>query len=62
MPKWVRVKDPSTGHEFTTASPTEGLAVLKKDATDRWGRPLPTKYHVTKAGRPAAPETKEKDQ
>lgn len=61
MPNWVRVKDPSTGHEFTTANPTEGLTVLKKDATDRHGRPLPTKYHTTKAGRPAAAD-KEKDQ
>lgn len=62
MPEWQRVKDPTTGHEFTTANPAEGLTVLKKDAVDRWGNPLPAKYHTDKAGRPVPAEKKEKDQ
>lgn len=49
MPEYVRVKDPNTGHEFTTDrfhAENVGLRVLDKPAVDRYGRPRPTTYHV----------------
>lgn len=61
MPDLVRVKDKSTGHEFSApqeaveANP-EAYTVLKKDATDRAGRPLPP---VHKAESKAVDTTKE---
>ena len=47
MPKFVRVRDESTGHEFTTARVVKGLEVLEdKPAVDVDGRPLPAKPRV----------------
>lgn len=47
--KFVRVKDPGTGHEVTVPRPfAEGhkLEILDKEAVDDNGRPLPGKPHV----------------
>lgn len=48
--EYVRVKDPVSGHEFTTSSinaENSGLTVLeKKEAVDQIGRPLPAKNNV----------------
>ena len=50
MIEYVRVKDPISGHEYTTSSAdakNSGLTVLeKKDAVDQIGRPLPAKPNV----------------
>jgi hypothetical protein len=59
----VRVKDPINGAEFTTNdlhAEALGLVVLDKEAADLLGRPLPAKYPVTKGGKPAVTNTKEK--
>lgn len=59
MPEYIRVKDSVTKHEYTTAAPAaEGLEVLKKDAVDPFGRPLPAKPYVDLAGKPAASKEK----
>ena len=56
MSKQVRVKDPDSGAEYTTNevhAESAGLSVLKdKPAVDSFGRRLPAKYPVTKAGAP----------
>lgn len=52
MPEYVRVKDKATGHEFSMPEGTfdeEAVTVLKKDAVDPGGEPLPTKYKTTVA-------------
>ena len=64
MPEYVRVKDKATGHEFSLpegAFDPDDVTVLKKDATDPGGDPLPVKYKTTvadaagsKSGRSAA--------
>lgn len=51
MTDYVRVKDPTTGHEFTTSAQrakNAGLQVLSKPAVDRYGRVRPTTYHTPK--------------
>jgi hypothetical protein len=53
----VRVKDPVSGHEFTTTrdhAESNGLTVLDRPAVDAFGRDVPAKHNVTKAGAPAA--------
>lgn len=48
MPEYVRIKDPATGHHLTvTRDQYEafGGELLKQDATDPHGRPLPPKYY-----------------
>jgi hypothetical protein len=43
---WTRVKDPVTGHEYSTQVVQDGLDVLKdKQAADAYGEPLPPKYN-----------------
>ena len=64
MPEYVRVKDRQTGHEFSLPDGTfdpDSVTVLKKDAVDPGGDPLPVKYKTTvaeaagnKCGRSAA--------
>ena len=52
MPEYVRVKDKSTGHEFSMPAGTfdeDAVTVLKKDAVDPGGAPLPTKHKTTVA-------------
>ena len=46
----VRVKDPDTGHEFTTSrarAEKAGLRVLDKAAADAFGKPLRAKHNLT---------------
>lgn len=44
MTDWTRVKDMDTGHEYSTAVVLDSHQVLDdKDATDRFGNPLPPK-------------------
>ena len=47
--KYVRVKDPATGHHLTVTEAQNdafGGQVLKDhEAVDRFGRPLPPKYN-----------------
>jgi len=52
MPEFVRVKQNDTGHELTV--PTghfeaveSGYTLLKKDAVDLGGAPLPAKYKTS---------------
>lgn len=56
MPEFVRVKDPVSGHEFTTSAGNAAnlrLEVLKsKPALDPFGRHLPAKPHVGKSPSP----------
>ncbi|WP_294567611.1 hypothetical protein [uncultured Arthrobacter sp.] len=50
MPEYVRVKDKQTGHEFSMPAGTfdeDAVTVLKKDAVDAGGEPLPTKHKTT---------------
>ena len=56
MPQFIRVKCKSTGHEksIPAESSLEGWEVLKKDAVNPDGTPLPDKHHI---GRKAAPES-----
>lgn len=53
MPEFVRVRDRSTGHKFTVlasaAAAESAYQVLKDDAVDAKGDPLPPEY--------AAPES-----
>ena len=57
MPERVRVKDPVSGHEYTTTeehATAQGLTVLKdRSAVDAYGRDIPAKTNVDKAGKPA---------
>lgn len=51
----VRVKDPVSGHEFTTTpdfAESCGLTVLEEPAVDSFGRDLPAKHSAP----PEAPE------
>ena len=60
----VRVKDPDTGHEFTTSrarADQAGLRVLDKDAADHFGRPLPAKHHIPTPKKKADPATDKKE-
>lgn len=57
MPEYVRVKDPSTGHEHTVTTlqaEAFGCQVINKPAVDDWGNPLPAKPSVTVAEAAAA--------
>lgn len=49
MTEWFRVKDPETGHEYTTAVPQEGQEILDKPAVGRDDRPLPATINVNPA-------------
>lgn len=47
MPNYIRVKDKQTGHEMSLPEGTfdeDAVTVLKKDATDAGGEPLPVKH------------------
>ena len=47
MPEYSRVKDKSTGHKFTvvaSAVDEDAMQVLKQDAVDVIGEPLPPEY------------------
>ncbi|GAB3776773.1 hypothetical protein FB382_004395 [Nocardioides ginsengisegetis] len=47
MPEYSRVKDKSTGHKFTviaSAVDEDAMQVLKQDAVDVVGEPLPPEY------------------
>lgn len=60
MTQFVRAKDPTSGHEFTTNAAfakSAGLQVLDKDAVDSNGTPLPAKHNVDKAGKPVQKES-----
>lgn len=50
MRELVRVKDPTTGHRFTTDrkfAEKRGLTVLDgKDAVDAFGKPLQAQYSI----------------
>lgn len=49
MSKLVRVKDPTTGNEYTIGedhAEASGLEVLDKAAVDVYGAPLPAKNYV----------------
>lgn len=61
MTEFVRVKG-SDGSEFTTsekAAKVFGATVIKKDAVDVNGRPLPAKLNIHKGGSAKAADTKE---
>lgn len=52
MPEYVRVKDKQTGHEFSLPDGSfdpEAVTILKKDAVDAGGSPLPVKHKTTVA-------------
>ena len=58
---WERYKDNDTKHEFTAAKGSqdpETVTVLKKDAVDEVGNPLPAKPHLT----PKQAEEKKKEE
>lgn len=42
---WIRVKDPTSGHERSTLVVAEGEQVLDKPAANRYGEPLPPKHN-----------------
>lgn len=42
---YTRVKDPETGHEYSTLVVIDGLKVLDKPAEDAYGQPLPPKHN-----------------
>lgn len=60
MPKWIRVRDTSTGHEFdvTPRALAEGLEPLNHpdypDLDGPGARPRPARVRVTKDGKAAA--------
>lgn len=61
MTEFVRVKG-SDGSEFTTserAAAVFGAAVIKKEAVDVNGRPLPAKLNIHKGGTAKSAESKE---
>lgn len=53
MPEFVRVRDRSTGHKFTVvasaAAAESAYQVLKDDAVDVTGEPLPPEYAATES-------------
>lgn len=60
MPTYVRVKDKTTGHKFSVvASAVDERAqiVLKQDAVDVGGNPLPPEY-AEKTGATTTPKEK----
>jgi len=62
MREFVRVKDPDTGHEYTTTTKRAeraGLRVLDKDAVDAFGAPLAAKHNITPRKATKADEKKE---
>lgn len=62
MREFVRVKDPDTGHEFTTTkarADRAGLRVLDKPAVDALGAPLAGKHNITPPKATKAAEKKE---
>ncbi len=68
MPEYVRVKDKDTGHKLSVpASEVENnpdaYQVLKQDAVDTSGLPLPPEHATTSgsssAGKSAQPDSKE---
>lgn len=55
--EWVRVKDKSTGHEYSVAVvDPDAHEVLKKDAADMYNEPLPAKPKLTTEQAKAAKE------
>lgn len=53
MPEQVRVKDPTSGAEFTTNTvhaESAGLPVIEKPAIDSFGRDLPAKLPILTPG------------
>lgn len=56
MPEPVRVKDNTTGHEYSTYGVYEGLTVLDEPAVDGHGELLPPTYPEA-APTPAKPAT-----
>lgn len=62
MPKWVRVKDSKTGHEYdirADARRPDGVTLVERvpDLEGRTARPRRAKHHVTKAGKPSTTTT-----
>lgn len=62
MTKFVRVRDKTTGHQYTTtavrAAQNPNLQVVDRPATNVSGHPLPPKYRVkAAASKPASDET-----
>jgi hypothetical protein len=60
MTQFVRVKDPVSGHEYSTSADfaeSAGLQVLKKDAVDDFGRALPAKINISTGAKPAEKES-----
>lgn len=56
MPEWTRVRDKSTGHEFSVARVNpKAHDVLDKPAVDRNGSPLPAKPRVSNGAAKSAP-------
>lgn len=57
MPEFVRVKDKTTGHEFSVRVPNPAkVDVIDKPAVDLNSKPLPAKPKVAvKPPKPAAP-------
>lgn len=61
MPEPVRVKDNTTGHEYSTYGVYEGLTVLDEPAVDAYGELLPPTYPeaapavATEAAAPSEP-------
>lgn len=53
MTDYIRVRDKSTGHEYTIPATrlVDGLTVIDKPALDRSGDPAPVKYR-TRLGEP----------
>lgn len=57
MPTYVRVKDKDTGHKFSviaSAVDEDAMQVLKQDAVDISGEPLPPEYAGSNTGQSAA--------
>ena len=58
MTTWTRVKDKHTGHHYSVAVVNpKHHEVLKQDAVDRHGKPLPAKHNINAA---KAPDTSDK--
>lgn len=59
MSDFVRVKDKTTGHEFTVRHPDlSKVAVIDKPAVDRNGRPLEAKPKTSVAAKAAEKKSK----
>ena len=62
--EWVRVRDKNTKHESTIARMSvrpDRHEILKKDATDRLGNPLPNKPYISKGSKPGNASTSSTD-